>query len=259
MTPFFFGPQDRQLFAAYDPPRVHRARGRAVLICNPWGREQFLAHRTLRHLASLLAGAGCHALRFDYYGTGDSSGDDADADLAGWTTDVQLAIDELKDTSGARRVSVVGLRLGADLALRAAQGRRDVEQLILWDPVVDGGTYHTELERAHAELIGASRSNSFVCGLDGAVDVLGLHVPGALLEQIAQLDQTPLDGDLHAQVRVVLSQAAPAALRLVADLTARGATVGVDEIPAPSPWTGGNFGVGAIPAAVLQHIVELVS
>jgi alpha/beta superfamily hydrolase len=60
---------------------LHRGVGPSssgVVICNPFGFEVICAHRTLRHLADSLAGAGLPTLRFDYDGTGDSAGDDRD-------------------------------------------------------------------------------------------------------------------------------------------------------------------------------------
>ena len=48
------------------------------MICNPFGFEEVCAHRSLRHLAGAAAAAGIAALRFDYAGCGNSSGDESD-------------------------------------------------------------------------------------------------------------------------------------------------------------------------------------
>ena len=71
-------------------------------------------------LLEQLAAQGWHVLRFDYFGTGDSAGEFDEADLTGWEADIEQALDELLDMAGARKVALVGLRLGATLAARVA-------------------------------------------------------------------------------------------------------------------------------------------
>jgi uncharacterized protein len=147
MIPFFFGVGQRRLFGVYDAANETAGLNpRAVVLCYPWGAEYLHAHRSLRQLASRLSVAGFHTLRFDYFGTGDSSGDIIDADLAGWEDDIETAIEELQDSTGAKSVILVGLRLGATLAASVtARRRKDVEALVLWDPVVKGDIYLEDL------------------------------------------------------------------------------------------------------------------
>src|SRR5262249_52097229 len=76
-----------------------------------------------------------------YLGSGDSTGEGERTTVNQCLADLEIAIDELKDMSGATRVTLVGLRIGAALAALAATERRDVERIVLWDPVVDGETY----------------------------------------------------------------------------------------------------------------------
>jgi pimeloyl-ACP methyl ester carboxylesterase len=106
----------------------------------------------MRQLALSLERAGFACLRFDWYGVGDSTGELRRASLARWRVDAAAAAQELRDASGARRISVVGLRAGGTIALEVA---RDVKpsNLVLWDPVLDGRAYVAELEAMHEALV----------------------------------------------------------------------------------------------------------
>src|SRR4030067_1026137 len=92
----------------------------------------------MRQLAAHLARSGRQAMRFDYFGTGDSAGEYAQASLAQWQIDIGDAVDECRRQSGRERVCIVGLRLGATLAGKAAAQREDISALVLYAPVIDG-------------------------------------------------------------------------------------------------------------------------
>lgn len=144
MHVFHFGESRTRLFGVYDaPPGGGRSGG--VVLCAPLGHEYIRAHRALRTLAVRLTQAGLHVLRFDYYGTGDSAGSGEDGSLGQWQIDIGTAIDELKDMADVRRVSVIGVRFGATLAALACAARKDVDALVLWDPVMSGRGYVEQL------------------------------------------------------------------------------------------------------------------
>ncbi len=150
MTPIYFGPTEKPLYGVFHPAHVRAARAPAILLCNPFGVEAIRAFRIFRILAEKFAQAGSPALRFDYYGTGDSAGDCAQMSVAGATENILTAHQELIDISGANRVVWVGLRLGALFALLASQARpKGLAGLALWDPVVLGADYLRDLKTAH--------------------------------------------------------------------------------------------------------------
>ncbi len=72
--PLFFGDPARQLFGVYHPAAEGNAAERAVVLCAPSPQEYMPTHWAYRRLAALLAKAGVHVLRFDYFGMGDSAG-----------------------------------------------------------------------------------------------------------------------------------------------------------------------------------------
>ena len=73
-----------------------------AVLCAPWGQEYMRTHRALRQLATQLDRAGIHVFRFDYFGTGDSSGDSDAGTPLRWIEDIRSAADEPRGASPAR-------------------------------------------------------------------------------------------------------------------------------------------------------------
>jgi exosortase A-associated hydrolase 2 len=113
----------------------------AVLFCHAFGEERKSSALTMARLARAVAGAGLPALRFDYYGCGDSEGEFADATVASRLDDVPDAARFLQERTGAANVLLLGLRLGATLAALAAEGLPDCAGLVLIEPIMGGAAY----------------------------------------------------------------------------------------------------------------------
>jgi pimeloyl-ACP methyl ester carboxylesterase len=136
VNPFFLGTADRRLFGIHEPAASHEGKARAAVLCQPWGNEYIYAHRSMRQLAVKLSQAGFHSLRFDYFGSGDSAGEECDTDFAGLQADVAAAIEALKEIAETPRVTLIGLRAGANIAANTAVSFPEVvEALVLWDPI----------------------------------------------------------------------------------------------------------------------------
>jgi esterase/lipase len=144
---FYFGPTNKELFGIYTPRSCPATRDAAVLLCYPFGQEYMRAHMAYRQLATLLSRAGLPVMRFDYYATGDSYGDCHNALLSTWLENTDEALEELKAISGASQIYLIGLRLGALIAAKIAEERKDVKKLVLWDPFVSGEEYLQEISQ----------------------------------------------------------------------------------------------------------------
>lgn len=136
MIPMLIGSQARPLHAIYTAAAGRRRR-RAVVFCPPFRDEGTNAHRTGRVLAQRLAASGAEALRFDYFGSGESAGDDEELSVGSAVEDALTAVDEALALAKVRHVTLVGLRAGALVAALAAPRARAVDRLVLWEPVVD--------------------------------------------------------------------------------------------------------------------------
>ena len=91
-TPIWFGDPDRPLFGWFEAPEDGKACA-GVVICPPLAVEGTTSKPGLRHLSTRLAAEGFAVLRFDYTGTGDSSGDDRQPGLvADWLASIRSAI-----------------------------------------------------------------------------------------------------------------------------------------------------------------------
>jgi uncharacterized protein len=182
--PFFFG-NGGELFGIYHPPAG--AAERAVLLCAPLGQDHIRCHRLYRQLGTTLAGEGVAVLRFDYYGCGDSAGASGEVDWHRCVGDAVTAAHELRRRSGCPDVVAFGARLGATIALAAAQpaGFTDV---LAWDPVVDGQAYVAMLDalqdavRRDTRRFVRARSQSEAQG-----QWLGFEVNPVLRRQIGEL------------------------------------------------------------------------
>jgi alpha-beta hydrolase superfamily lysophospholipase len=171
-VPIIFGLSDRPLVGFYHAPNGASTHTVAVVLCNPIGYEAMSAHRAYRHLAERLAAQGVPALRFDYDGTGDSSGrSDDPGRLRAWLASIAAALSEVR-ARGAHQVALFGVRFGGTLAALAAAEDGNVDDLVVWAPVPSGRIHVRELQ---AFRMIKERTGSALRRADGAEEVAG-HV-----------------------------------------------------------------------------------
>ena len=124
-------------------------RGVGFVLCRPMGYEAICANGMYRQLAETLAQSGFDVVRFDYHGTGDSTGDDGDPDrVRVWMDSIVSAVEEVRRLAGVGRVALFGMRLGATLAARVAARLGGVESLVMWAPCASGRAFARELRAA---------------------------------------------------------------------------------------------------------------
>jgi uncharacterized protein len=216
LLPYYFRDDPHRLYACRHFPASKVPDSSAVVICNSTGHEYERCHKAMRQLAVQLAKAGLSAMRFDYFGTGDSDGLGDEASLARWRGDIGSAIDECRQRTGRQKVTVFGLRLGATLAAQAMAGRDDVDTLILYAPVIDGRSLLAEWRDAQAahdrvqgrtasspvltEVLGYPLTDSFRAELLSDLAVLG---PRASLRRVLILAEPGVQGRIDELTRIM--------------------------------------------------------
>src|SRR3989344_998874 len=124
----------------YYPNQVEIAKRRDVIFLPPFAEEMNKSRRMISRQARRLAEVGFGVLVLDLYGTGESQGDFGEARWSIWKNDVAVAHAWLQQR-GPTLISVVGLRLGALLAMDLAQQQDNFfERLVLWQPVLNGAS-----------------------------------------------------------------------------------------------------------------------
>jgi exosortase A-associated hydrolase 2 len=181
------------LVAVHYPPRTAQL-AHAVLYLPPFAEEMNRARRMAALQARALAEIGIGMLVLDPYGCGDSSGEFADARWETWRDDAARAARWLRER-GYARITLLGVRLGALLALDAVAHGLTAERAVLWQPVLRGDQMMTQFLRLRlaAEIAGGGRGGDGTAEIrrqlvaEGSVEIAGYDLHRELVAAIDRL------------------------------------------------------------------------
>ncbi|NIM41740.1 MAG: hypothetical protein GTN84_11655 [Hydrogenophaga sp.] len=257
MTPLRFGPAS-SLYGVFHPGASRDVRPRAVLLCNPFGQEAVRVHRLFRVLAERLASAGVACLRFDYHASGESLGEDHEADLERWVHDVVAADALLRQRAGVQAVDWLAPRLAGAVAVRAsAQALPGPRQLVLWEPVVSGAPYVEHLLAVQAATMADLPDGGALAGED---EILGFAVSRRLREQMRAVAP---DDYRHARTRCIAwitSHRQAGGDDWTAALRAEGVSVRRHALPLDFDWTSEEaFNTALVPKDALELLESVLT
>ena len=247
-NPVFLNGPAGPIFAIYHPPATGTSTQGALIYVPPFAEEMNRSRRMAALQARALASRGTAVLLLDLFGTGDSGGEFRDGRLSIWLGDILTAADWLK-SKGHVTIGLWGLRFGALLAVAAAAREPgQFQNLILWQPVVDGKTMVTQFLR-----IGVAAS----MGEDGnskSTEALRAELAGGRPVEIAGYELAPELADtlsatwmegIKSSCRVLWlevveeagDQLLPASRLVIEKWRQSGARVAAQVVTGPPFWT----------------------
>lgn len=243
---FLGEPGARFLAVNYQCGAVPRAH---IIHLPAFGEEMNRCRALVATQARQFAEAGYSCTVVDLYGTGDSEGEPSQASFEIWRGNVASAIAAGKASADVP-VILWGLRLGGLLALDfAAHSEQPIQQILLWQPVLSGKRYVTQLLRQRvASLVGKDlppeTTQEIRQRLDQgeAVEVSGYILGGQLLgdiEQASSLAATRLcEGSIHwfEHTEEPGEAASAGTVKQIAQLQEDGNSVSLQQFSDPPLW-----------------------
>lgn len=257
--PFLFGAAERRLFGLLHAHAGYDARRKAMVLCAPLLQEGIRAHRALWAVAESVAAGGSAGLCFDWYGTGDSSGEDDALSLPGMLADLDAAQSVLAARHGDDHIAWLALRSSALPLLAYLCQRVQPVDVVLWDPqLVGAGVVESWRRQHHAQLYESGRYPHARHDPDDN-DLLGFRVDAALLATLETLDAAAMALPRGSRVRLMLWQRDGDIERFIR--TQRGHDVEVDVFELDASDRPGwddpkQFGAQAYPRRSVAQLVQ---
>lgn len=175
-----------------------------VVIAAPDGEERAWAARTMVTVARSLAHDGSRVYRFDHQGQGESEGEYEETTWPSRLADLDAVVRMVEGRTGETPL-VLGIRLGATLALAGVARGTPVEGLIVWEPVVDPAQYVHQLLRVNVSTqmvalgnVERDRSDLIADARRGAIiSVNGFGLSGPFIDALLALDVDSKIGKLN--------------------------------------------------------------
>lgn len=255
--PIYFKSGRQSLFGWLHLPDESSRMDLGLVICKPFGYEAICAHGSIRAFADACAGAGTTVLRFDYTGTGDSSGTDTHTDaIAQWCNDIRAAMDALRQTGHVTRLGLFGIRFGALLAGVVAESDAAVDSLIAVAPVTSGRRYLRELRAFQATsssegLGSADHRNERADGLE----VTGFHLSKASIDHLGKIDLLRPAAHAAQNMLILDRDDLPGAKAWADAVAGRGARVSYRALPGFLNMVATPH-AAHVPADMLQAVIE---
>ncbi|RYG65236.1 hypothetical protein EON80_17725 [bacterium] len=183
---FFSTPDGVPLLGIFRGPQTAQ---RVWVLCPPFAEEEKSARRVLTLVAQLLERRGEASLLFSFRGTGDSQGEFVEAHLEAWRTDLVAAIAQVRQLAPDASVNLLGVRIGASLALQEA-ANLEAQTLVLIEPLLSGRSFlmqQSAKKQIRAQLTGEDAGEA-AAPKANADDLDGWALGAEMRAQLSALD-----------------------------------------------------------------------
>ncbi len=210
--PLFLNSGNDRLFTIIHMPENDPVSG-VYVFCHPFAEEKLWSHRVYVSFAREMAKLGYLVVRFDYRGYGDSDGDFIDVSINNHLLDIQTIIDAIvSQHSDIHKIGLFGLRFGGLIAALAAEQFPQVNQLILWEPIINGERYMQDMLRSNLAAQMAEKGRVEITREDllsgmktgNPVNIEGYPVSYGFYNEVSEMNL--LNQNLVSQARCLINQ-----------------------------------------------------
>ncbi|MBU8974938.1 MULTISPECIES: hypothetical protein [unclassified Lysobacter] len=259
-APFFFGAADRHLFGLlHECDGAAASTDHALLVCAPLLQDGIRSHRALWALAEAVGQHGVPTLTFDWFGTGDSAGEDTALTLPGMLDDLQQASSELLRRSEVPRLHWLALRSAALPLFAHLERSAEPAEVVLWDPQLDGARLVREWRAQHQRQLHESGRYVNARHESDAGELLGFGVDDALLSALEGLDAAKLRLPSGTRVRMAVWEMDEELDRFAREQRANGVSVEavlLDEGERPEWTVPSRFGGQVFPRRAVAQLAQ---
>ncbi len=134
---FFLEEKGKQIYCVEYLPSENESKKHGVILCKPiWG-ERIRTHTIFYNLARLLSENGFSVITCDYYGDGNSGGETRELNYFSMVDDIVLLHHYFSQNYHIDTFCLLGLRLGANVAIGVEPQILNLEKMILFEPVLN--------------------------------------------------------------------------------------------------------------------------
>ena len=134
---FFLKEKGKQIYCVEYLPSEKESKKYGVILCRPiWG-ERIRTHIIFSNLARLLSENGFSVITCDYYGDGNSGGETKELNYFSMVDDITLLHHYFSQNYHIDTFCLLGLRMGANVAIGVEPQILNLEKIILFEPVLN--------------------------------------------------------------------------------------------------------------------------
>lgn len=248
LKPAFIEGGKGPLFAMHHEPVKRNQQNECIIVLPAFAEEMNRCRYMQTMLAQALTEQGIGLLAVDPYGTGDSGGEFSDADWEGWIND-SITAANYSTQLGYQHISLLGIRLGALLAMAVMPSISNLKQLLLWQPVTNGKAALTQFLRLKIAAAMARGDDSMTTAQlvedlnqGNNIQIAGYNVSPSLFNGIQQahldnhLNTIPLPVDWFSVLTSANKKAPRSELKSIETLQKTGSEITHHTIVGPAFW-----------------------